>query len=60
MRAGGPTGGTPVPRGMGVSPMSEEDCQDVAALEQSDNVADSGHAFAVLKRGYTPQRKPHA
>jgi hypothetical protein len=22
-------------------------------LEQSDNVADSGHAFAVLKRGYT-------
>ena len=26
---------------------------DVAALERSDNVADSSHAFAVLKRGYT-------
>jgi hypothetical protein len=25
----------------------------VAALERSDNVADRGHAFAVLKRGYT-------
>jgi hypothetical protein len=24
----------------------------VAALERSDNVADSDHAFAVLKRGY--------
>jgi hypothetical protein len=22
-------------------------------LERSDNVADGGHAFAVLKRGYT-------
>jgi len=28
--------------------------RNVAALEQSDNVADRGHAFAVLKRGYTP------
>jgi len=28
----------------------------LAALEQSDNVADSDHAFAVLKRGY-PCRK---
>jgi len=27
-------------------------CRNVAALERSDNVADSGHAFAVLKRGY--------
>ena len=26
---------------------------NVAALERSDNVADSGHAFAMLKRGYT-------
>jgi hypothetical protein len=26
---------------------------NVAALERSDNVADRGHAFAVLKRGYT-------
>jgi hypothetical protein len=26
---------------------------DVAALERSDNVADRGHAFAVLNRGYT-------
>jgi len=25
----------------------------VTALERSDNVADSGHAFALLKRGYT-------
>ena len=25
----------------------------VAALERSDNVADRGHAFAMLKRGYT-------
>jgi len=25
----------------------------VAALERNDNVADGGHAFAVLKRGYT-------
>jgi len=24
-----------------------------AALERSDNVANRGHAFAVLKRGYT-------
>jgi hypothetical protein len=24
-----------------------------AALERSDNVANLGHAFAVLKRGYT-------
>ena len=28
----------------------------VAALERSDNVADSDHAFAVLKRGYTRRR----
>jgi len=28
---------------------------DVAALERSDNVADSSHAFAVLKRGYLRQ-----
>ena len=27
--------------------------RNVAALEQSDNVADRGHAFATLKRGYT-------
>ena len=27
--------------------------RNVAALERSDNVAESGHAFAVLKRGYT-------
>jgi hypothetical protein len=26
---------------------------NVAALERSDNVADNGHAFAMLKRGYT-------
>jgi hypothetical protein len=25
-------------------------------LERSDNVADRGHAFAVLKRGYPPPR----
>jgi hypothetical protein len=24
-------------------------------LERSDNVADGGHAFAVLKRGYTSE-----
>ena len=28
----------------------------VAALERSDNVADSDHAFAVLKRSYTRRR----
>ena len=27
--------------------------ENVAALERSDNVANRGHAFAVLKRGYT-------
>jgi len=27
--------------------------QNVAALERSDNVAERGHAFAGLKRGYT-------
>jgi len=27
--------------------------RNVAALERSDNVADRGHAFALLKRGYT-------
>jgi hypothetical protein len=26
-------------------------------LEQSDNVVDRGHAFAVLKRGYTTAMK---
>ena len=29
--------------------------ENVAALERSDNVADRGHAFALLKRGY-PRR----
>jgi hypothetical protein len=26
-------------------------------LERSDNVADSDHAFAMLKRGYPPRRE---
>jgi len=26
-------------------------------LERSDNVVDRGHAFAVLKRGYTTAKK---
>ena len=32
-----------------------EGSPNVAALERSDNVADRGHAFAELKRGYTHQ-----
>ena len=27
--------------------------QNAAALERRDNVAESGHAFAMLKRGYS-------
>jgi hypothetical protein len=30
---------------------------NVAALERSDNVADSDHAFAMLKRGYLLRRE---
>jgi hypothetical protein len=33
---------------------------NAAALERSDNVANSGHAFAMLKRGYTPDDVCHA
>jgi len=29
--------------------------RSVAALERSDNVANRGHAFAALKRGYSSQ-----
>ena len=32
---------------------------NVAALERSDNVADRGHAFAELKRGY-PRPRPES
>ena len=39
-----------MPRG---SPEAEDQLLNVAALERSDNVADSDHAFALLKRGYS-------
>ena len=32
--------------------------RNVAALERSDNVANSGHAFAVLKRSYSLPHQP--
>jgi len=35
------------------SPGADDQLPNVAALERSDNVADSDHAFALLKRGYS-------
>jgi hypothetical protein len=29
-------------------------------MERSDNVANGGHTFAMLKRGYTPNDVRHA
>jgi hypothetical protein len=41
-------------QGRGSESASATSSLSVAALARSDNVADRSHAFAVLKRGYTP------